>query len=217
MEKVCLLVLLAGSAISVENSACTPSLQNLLSTLTPHYNQTVNSLGLRGVRRQDMVDICGTHNFSVELWRAIQSPSTNAPEDFGTREYFSKFQNCDSPNPDLLWKHGDSIRISIEEEGDDTAEENLIMFYHVVEKQYMLRICPCRDQTLPCTCDHAHQSVAVCSEILNITNAVEDQVFPWCRGDVSSSPTPLIGVPVLHYCPSKVTLGYLFYTTVHLR
>ena len=223
--------LLSSARETEAGSGCTSSLQDLLSALTARYNQSFNSLSLVGLhrrRQEDIVSRCGTRNFSVELWRAIKSPSIKAPEDFGTRAYFSKFQNCDSPNPDLLWKHGDSIRIRLgntnssaatdngtaavvhrrqeEEEKGEEEEESLIMFYHVVERQYMLRICPCLDSLLPCTCEHAQQSVPVCSEILKISNtSPEDQVFPWCRGDVAASPSPLIGVPVLHYCPSKVS------------
>ena len=207
MEKIVItLVVLTGSVLSIENTTCTLELQELLSNLSTYYDRGDNSLTLHWTENNDIQSICGTRNFSIELWRAIKAPNSNVPVDFGTREYFSKFQNCDSPNPDLLWLHGDSIHASVDKEDlriFDSWQDEKIRFYHVVERQYMLRICPCRKAHLPCTCEHAGQSVAVCSEILNISNTGEEQVFPWCRGDISSSPTPLIGVPVLHHCPAK--------------
>ena len=207
MSRVALtLLLLTGSVSSLENISCTQQLQLILSNITKDYRAEDNSLSLKWEEKREVIGSCGTSNFSIELWRAIKTPSAQVPQDFGTREYFSKFQNCDSPNPDLLWKHGDSIHASVNEESREMNTSWLkekIAFYHVVEKQYMLRICPCTNINLPCTCEHAGQSVAVCSEILNISNTGEDQVFAWCKGKAHQSPTPLIGVPVLQHCPAK--------------
>jgi len=204
------LLLLTGTVCSVENLSCTTQLQLLLANTTKDYRPEDNSLNLEWEERQEIVQACGTSNFSVELWRAIKFPSAKVPQDFGTREYFSKFQNCDSPNPDLLWKHGDSIHATVNDAAGREINTSWLMekitFYHVVEEQYMLRICPCRNLNLPCTCEHAGQSVAVCSEILEVSNNGEEQVFPWCKGEIESSPTPLIGVPVLQHCPAKVML-----------
>jgi len=201
---------LSLSSVYCNNITCTRELQNLLGNLSSVYHYEDNSLALKlPFEELNLTNLCGTKNFSVELWRAINHSSEKVPQDFGTRDYFSKFQNCDSPNPDLLWKHGDSILASVDADRDSKADfvfkEN-IRFYHVVEKQYMLRICPCINPKVPCTCEHAVYSVAVCSEIMNISNSVEEQVFPWCKGDIQSAPAPLIGVPVLQHCPAKVML-----------
>lgn len=175
-----------------------------------------------------VVSACSTDLFNVELWRAIQSP--NRPTGFGTWEYFSKFQNCENPNPDLLWKHGTSIQESLHLKlmsktkqgiGGDTnktGSTNLlgeayewrfagpVKFFHVVERQYLIRMCPCRrlaSGERKCSCDHG--SNAVCSEIMNVTDSArKDQVFPWCRGQGDTGPTPMIGTPEMLHCPSKV-------------
>ena len=208
MKKIyIILALLTGSVLS-DDINCTQSLLELVANLTPEYKGEDNSLTLNGFFTQDVLQSCSTRNFSVELWRTINPPNAQVPEDFGSREYFSKFQNCDSPNPDLLWKHGDSVHASIKKDNleiSDTWQNQPIRFYHVVEKEYMVRICPCHDTQLSCTCEHAGQSgAAVCSEIIEVSNLEEDLVFSWCRGDIQKSPTPLIGVPVLQHCPAKV-------------
>ena len=156
----------------------------------------------------DIIAACGTDYFNVELWRAIQSP--NRPPGFGTWEYFSQFQNCENPNPDLLWKHGSSIQESLAVaaqkrrlNGDDKSTNSSanttpdevdpknnwgfagpVKFFHVVERQYLIRMCPCRRRVSgggaeqhKCSCDHG--SAAVCSEIMNVTTAArQDQVEP---------------------------------------
>jgi hypothetical protein len=191
----------------------------------------------------DVVAACSTDYFNVELWRAIQSP--NRPSGFGTWEYFSQFQNCENPNPDLLWKHGSSIQESLAMRlvsktktanmdkiansssatviGADVDDDlgwgfaGPVKFFHVVERQYLIRMCPCRRVSgteggsasraseHKCSCDHG--SSAVCSEIMNVTEtARQDQVFSWCRGHKAMAPTPMIGTPEMLHCPSKVRL-----------
>ena len=208
MEKIyIILALLTGSVLS-QNITCNQSLLELVANLTPEYKGEDNSLILNGFFTQDILQSCLTRNFSVELWRTINPANSKVPADFGSREYFSKFQNCDSPNPDLLWKHGDSVHASVNKDNleiSDTWQNQPITFYHVVEREYMVRICPCLDSQVPCTCEHAGQSgAAACSEIMTVSNLDEELVFPWCRGDIQKSPTPLIGVPVLQHCPAKV-------------
>ena len=115
MDKLFFAVILCtGTVFSEQNSTCTEALQELLANLSTKFNNSDNSLALQGKQRPDIVEICSTRNFSIELWRAIKSPNAKIPDDFGTREYFSKFQNCDRPNPDLLWKHGHSSRASVD-------------------------------------------------------------------------------------------------------
>ena len=79
---------------------------------------------------------CDTDEFSVELWQAIRGPGARRPKDFGTQVYFNRYQNCDMPDPDLMWKHGKSKRIRVG--GGDSKGDSLI-FHHVIHDEYMLR------------------------------------------------------------------------------
>jgi len=93
MKKIyIILALLTGSVLS-DDINCTQSLLELVANLTPEYKGEDNSLTLNGFFTQDVLQSCSTRNFSVELWRTINPPNAQVPEDFGSREYFSKFQN----------------------------------------------------------------------------------------------------------------------------
>jgi hypothetical protein len=226
--------------------SCSEALHQFLANLSRTYNSEDNSLTVEGGGAQDFPALCGTHHYSLELWRAITVPGAALPPDFGTRDYFSKYQNCDNPNPDLLWKHGDSVKAAVGGGGGKhggggsqrlrlnggggglwpTATSTMtssstatttttlekVVFYHVVEQQYILRICPCNNSApLPCSCEHANGNggSTTCSEIFNISNPYREKVFPWCRGDGSSSipaPRPQLSAPKLQHCPAQVPL-----------
>jgi hypothetical protein len=206
------------AATSSGRLSCSEALSNFLGNLSRLYSSEENSLAVQGPEEYDFPAVCGTDRYSIELWRAIAEPASALPEDFGTKEYFSKYQNCDNPNPDLLWKHGDSIKASVG--GLVSSGQNLrlkglwkttterVVFYHVVEQQYMLRICPCNNSALPCSCEHAGQGSATCSEVFNISaNPHREKVFPWCRGDATPAPRPQLSAPKLQHCPAQVMLS----------
>ena len=201
-----------GEIIDLQNNSTNSAALNSFTLQQPPLPTSLPPTTL-----DDIIAACGTDYFNVELWRAIQSP--NRPSGFGTWEYFSQFQNCENPNPDLLWKHGSSIQESLavatpirrQNNGDDKSTNSSantpdevdpknnwgfagpVKFFHVVERQYLIRMCPCRrvggrviggggagantggGKQHKCSCDHG--SAAVCSEIMNVTTtARQDQV-----------------------------------------
>ena len=108
------------------------------------------------------------------------------PADFGTPQYLSKDQHCENPDPDLLSKHGQARKAWVWQQRMDVrngkGNNNIqIKFYHVVEKEYMIRLCPCQVSD-HCTCENTNQGTQVCSPLFTVPNPDEDQVFPWCRG-----------------------------------
>lgn len=239
-----LLVLLAQTAAAAATAAaqmlvvnnnssrlsCSEALHHFLGNLSWTYHSEEHSLAVQGPPDDDFPVVCGTDHYSIELWRAITVPGSVQPADFGTKEYFSMYQNCDNPNIDLLWKHGDSIRasvISAAASGNGVSRSSgqsrqakihwtstdRAVFYHVVEQQYMLRICPCSNNSgVQCSCEHAGQGSATCSEVFNISSHPHphyqrEKVFPWCRGDGTPAPRPQLSAPKLQHCPAQVMLS----------
>ena len=133
----------------------------------------------------------------VELWRVISSPNVNRPNNFGTTEYFFKDQHCENPNPDLLAKHGHSKKVGT------SRRRGVVVFEHVVEQEYMLRVCPCL--LSHCSCESQPPGSQICSRILTVNNTGEDGVFPWCRG-LSPSPHPKIDSPIIEKCPAQLKI-----------
>ena len=87
---------------------------------------------------------CRTKEILVDLWRVISKPKIDRPKGFGSVEYFHRDQHCENPNPDLLAKHGVTMRAGVG--GGERLE-----FHHVVEREYMVRLCPC--MMSHCTCE----------------------------------------------------------------
>ena len=242
MEKLCFLLTLffpVGLCQS-DSDQCSQLLRDLLIKMQPDFNTENDTLSVNGfwdgerlnesTSADDLVAACSTSRFNIDLWRAIKSPAVPKPDDFGTREYFDKFQNCENPNPDLLWKHGNSISVTLSRLGESLDQddrdvppvagnqsENLIFarpvtFLHVVERQYIIRICPCRDnKEHKCSCDHGGGGKAVCSEIFNVTeDEREDQVFQWCRDMKVPAPIPELGTPFVKGCPLSLVSHFCF-------
>lgn len=87
----------------------------------------------------------------------ISQPKIERPAYFGSREYFSRDQHCESPNPDLLAKHGMSMK---------TIGSDAVVFHHVVEREYMIRMCPC--VMSHCNCDNVSPGTQFCSRIYKV-------------------------------------------------
>ena len=138
---------------------------------------------------------CGTAKVLVELWRVISRPNIDRPNNFGTTEYFFRDQHCENPNPDLLAKHGQSKTASL--------SEPVVVFQHVVEREYMVRLCPCILNH--CNCETIQPGSQTCSRIIRVNNTGPDHVFPWCRG-VQQSPHPKIDSPIIQNCPAQLKI-----------
>ena len=110
---------------------------------------------------------CGSSEILVELWRVISKPNIDRPDSFGTAEYFDRDQHCENPNPDLLAKHGSTVKVITDDTRDDQIHGlETVEFYHVVEREYMIRICPCIMSH--CTCETVPQDSQVCSKIFEV-------------------------------------------------
>lgn len=136
----------------------------------------------------------------MELWRVITKPKIERPESFGSMEYFHRDQHCENPNPDLLTRHGMTRKV-----GASGAQETAVtvVFHHVVEREFMLRMCPC--VMSHCTCETISPGSQVCSKIIEVDNPAEDQVFSWCRG-LAKSPAPKIDAPTVQHCPAQLRI-----------
>ena len=67
-----------------------------------------------------------------------------------------------------------------------------VVFHHVVEREFMLRLCPC--VMSHCTCETISPGSQVGSRIMRVNNTGEDQVFPWCRGVQQAWPWAAVGL-----------------------
>jgi len=189
-------------------NSCAAAIQDFLSKASREFDDSDKSLSLELVEISDFYQECGTLYVSVELWRVISKPKIDRPDDFGTPEYFSKDQHCENPNPDLLSKHGQARKAWAWQQRMEVrsgrGNSNQIKFYHVVEKEYMIRLCPCQVSG-HCTCENTSPGTQVCSSLFTVPNPDEDQVFPWCRGQ-SQSPQPKIDSPIIQHCPAQLRI-----------
>lgn len=190
-------------------NSCAAAIQDFLSKAEPKFDDTDKSLSLELVEISDFYKECGTLYVSVELWRVISKPKIERPADFGTPKYFAKDQHCENPNPDLLSKHGQARKAwawqqRMEVRNGRVNNNNQIKFYHVVEKEYMIRLCPCQVSG-HCTCENTNPGTQACSRLFTVPNPDEDQVFPWCRGQ-SQSPQPKIDSPIIQHCPAQLRI-----------
>jgi len=202
-------LLLSNVAEAENTNSCAVSMHNFLANVSPQFDDTDKSLTLELTEIPNFYEDCGTLYVSVELWRVIGKPKIERPKDFGTPEYFSKDQNCENPNPDLLSKHGQARKAWVWQQQTELRRGNVgsnkIKFYHVVENEYMFKFCPCQVSG-HCTCENTNQGTQVCSSLFPVANPEEDQVFPWCRGQ-SESPQPKINSPVIQHCPAVVKIS----------
>lgn len=217
-----LVVVLVAEGVGAANSSCSQALHTFLSRVKPRFDATDKSLTLELMEISDFSTDCRTPFYSVELWRVIHRPGINRPQDFGSSNYFSKDQHCENPNPDLLSRHGQPRRAWGWQqewevrEGEKQARAE-VRFLHVVEREYMLRLCPCQD-TGQCTCEHIEPGQRVCSSLIEIPvdNPGEDQVFAWCRGG-AVTPNPKIDSPAVSHCPSQLTITGLIPSCTEVR
>ena len=115
----------------------------------------------------------------TELWRVLDKSGNEAGHDgvgspasdldFGTQQYFAKFRRCQHLSPDHFSHH----ETRSHELGRPHDE-----FHHVVEKNYIIRLCPCpsRNDSARCECE----DLALCSAVIDAGGS-SDSVFPWCQ------------------------------------
>ena len=116
----------------------------------------------------------------TELWRVLDKGSggggigpgasgEGASVDFGTQQYFAKFRRCQHLSPDHFAHHETRSH-----EVGRTHDE----FHHVVERNYVIRLCPCpsRNDSARCECE----DLALCSALIDAGGS-SDNVFPWCQ------------------------------------
>ena len=163
-----------ATAFSTPTNSCYTALNQIVQRSSHHFSSQHKSLSLEiGIdqdsyfhhQTSDMIDTkvfseeCGSGAvLVVELWRVISQPKIERPDTFGSVEYFNRDQHCESPDPDLLAKHGMSVR---------SGGGEVVMFQHVVEQEYMVRMCPC--VMSHCTCETVPPGTQVCSKIFQVS------------------------------------------------
>ena len=144
------------------------------------------------INQDERLTMCNLDTTYLELWRVIGS-SEDRPENFGTQEYFEAYERCNSLEPDHFVYHSSLAYMS---------NKTHINYRHVVEDEYMLRICPCsrrRHQRTHRVCDCQRSGIPMspqCSHVfdieppkprvslpqdLGLSEPEEPSVMPWCR------------------------------------
>ena len=76
---------------------------------------------------------CHFQNVSIELWRVVSDKKQI--QDFEQPSYFNYFERCNKLDPDHFQYHS-SLPYD--------PNESIVGFRHVVEDEYILRLCGCR-------------------------------------------------------------------------
>ncbi len=130
---------------------------------------------------------CTYENLYLELWRVVGSPSAKRPQDFGTLEYFDNYERCNKLEPEHF-RHHDTKAKPVE---NKDKGGNVAMFTHVVENEYVLRLCPCRRRRHQrvCDCEYDHgDSKTHCSEVFKLKQGPKARVLPWCIANDRQEP-----------------------------
>jgi len=197
-----------GSLETGQNISCSLVLHTFINSVSPGFDMDNKTLTIELGSLSSLPFSCrpSLGVYTVELWRVIPSTHNNQrPGDFGSTEYFGKDQHCENPNPDLLSRHGQPHKAWARTE-DSGGQRTLVTFQHVVEKEYMLRLCPCQD-TSHCTCDSVDPGDRVCSSLIVVDNPGDNHVFSWCRaGQSHITPQPKIDSPIVQHCPAQLRI-----------
>ena len=152
----------------------------------------------------------------LELWRVKadkEPPGLIKGEEFGSPEYFSKYERCNKLDETLFAFHstrahdGSAIGQHIPQDTTEVnvhrvqPQENSISmdistvantldvhqastFLHIVEESYILRLCPCgMVRKNHMRVCDCKHTSALCSSPIKIQQPPEAAVFPWCRPD----------------------------------
>jgi len=145
----------------------------VMSWLQEGFNPVVDSerasLGVDWEFLDKALASAGCHpggDLRTELWRVLDE-GTGSSADFGTQQYFTKFRRCQHLSPDHFAHH----ETRSHEVGRPHDE-----FHHVVEKRYVIRLCPCpsRNNSTRCDCE----DLALCSAVINVGGKGP---FVWCQ------------------------------------
>ena len=82
---------------------------------------------------KEMSKPCPFQNVSIELWRVVSDQKHI--QDFEQPSYFNYFERCNKLSPDHFVYHS-SLPYD--------PNETIVGFRHVVEDDYILRLCGCR-------------------------------------------------------------------------
>lgn len=145
---------------------------------------------------------CSYDQLWLELWRVSRIPDDE--RNFGSPDYFAKYERCNELNEQHFVYHSTqthlgsagsgsihrgSSAISTDDDDDGISKQQLATtgatdssttFLHVVEENYILRLCPCgrrRQHQRVCDCDYGSGNT-VCSGLLKVET--KSKVYPWC-------------------------------------
>jgi hypothetical protein len=174
---IVVLVLTAARATDgakrIAHPDCLVALQTWLDAARPTVDEktAVMKVPLENLKEHLEAAKCEFGNgLGAELWRVVGEDKSG--DNFGTAKYFATYRRCQDLSPDHFAHHQTLPRV---EEKDMV---DYLEFHHVVEVNYILRLCPCGIFDTRCNCDDA----AICSKIITVPRTSgKDKVFPWCR------------------------------------
>lgn len=153
-----------------------PQLDSTLSTLVVNWTDLDFALASRG---------CSYDQLYLELWRVSSRQEAARPPDFASSEYFKTYERCTKLEPEhFRYQATDTHR----QRGQHKNE--VTVFTHVVQNEYVLRLCPCgrRRHQRVCDCEYGTAGKTHCSPLINVDPGPKAKVFPWCSLGSSSSP-----------------------------
>ena len=173
------------TAIYKQNE-CHEILVDWLYNLVPIKNDTTESLYV------DWTDLdanltkhkCPFKELWIELWILKERPKNELS--FATPEYWNKFDHCSKLTPESFEYHS-TRSYSLTDMSKN--KDKLSQFYHVIEEEYMLRLCPCGNgggkrlltssnfKINKCECEYSNTTH--CSDIKRI-HEVAKPINPWC-------------------------------------
>ena len=129
---------------------------------------------------------CKYDNLFLELWRVVKPPVSRRPDNFGTEGYFNTYERCNKLEPDSFRYHATEAKLS----SKLANATNKAVFTHVVEDEYVLRLCPCgrRRHQRVCDCEYdIGQAKTHCSEVFRIKKSPKAKVLKWCMPEYTKS------------------------------
>jgi hypothetical protein len=195
LTSLCLEILLlnyvnvAESVESVNRTMCDGLVIGWLSQLQPRVNGENSTLSVdwsrlgRDLKEQE----CELDHLYLELWRVVSAQVQKRPSNFGSYAYFAAYERCNKLEPEHFIIHSTQAY---------RPNQTVATFTHVVEDEYMLRLCPCGRRRHQRVCDCQYESIygkAQCSRILQVAThqptlwRQDPSVMPWCLPSIEGA------------------------------
>lgn len=159
---------------AANRALCDGLISKWLTALQPRLDEEEASLSVNwmGLGESLSKSGCDLENLYLELWRVIDTGG-HRPDNFGTQSYFTSYERCNKLEPEHFVYH--SARAY-------DSRTPIASFVHVVEDEYMFRLCPCgrRRHQRVCDCQYDNNfAKAQCSRVMTV-NRTSESIMPWC-------------------------------------